>query len=90
MTEEQYWITCTTLPLAIYREVATHLRQVPGVEAEVLPQTATQFDYLQSQAGGLRYSLSAIADDQSRQRVSQILQYYGDRFGPWQPLPQST
>lgn len=90
MTEEHYWITCTNLPLAIYREVATHLQQVPGVDAEVLPQTSTQFDYLQSQAGGLHYCLNAIADNQTRRRVSEILQYYGDRFAPWQPLSQPT
>lgn len=87
--EEQYWIACETLPLAVYREVVAHLRQVPGVDAEVLPQTSTQFDYGQSQAGGLRYGLP-LDNVASRPRVTQILQYYGDRFGPWQSIPPPT
>jgi hypothetical protein len=41
------------LPLAIYREVATHLAQIPGVTAICLPQTAPEFSYTLSQVGGL-------------------------------------
>ena len=86
MTEnnQQHKIVCDRLPLAIYREVATHLRQVPGVEAGLLSQTSTQFDYLESQIGGLWYQLPE--DPNSQQRVQQILSYYGDRFGQWRTL----
>lgn len=80
----RHQITCDRLPLAIYREVATHLRQVSGVEAGLIPQTSTQFDYLESQIGGLWYELPD--EPSTQQRVQQILKYYGDRFGNWRTL----
>jgi hypothetical protein len=46
------------LPLAIYREVATHLAQIPGVTAICLPQTAPEFSYTLSQVGGLAIDLA--------------------------------
>ncbi len=74
------------MPLAIYREVEAHLRQVEGVEVEVLPQTSQQFEYLKSQAGGLSICYDSEADEESRRRVEQILAYYGDRYAPWEPV----
>lgn len=74
------------LPLAVYREVAAHLRQVTGVEVELLPQQSQTFDYQQSQIGGLRLWYSSEATSASQQRVQQILTYYGDRYGNWQLL----
>lgn len=74
------------MPLAIYREVETHLRQVTGVEVEVLPQTSQQFEYLKSQAGGLSIRYSSEANEESHRRVEQILAYYGDRYAPWEPV----
>jgi hypothetical protein len=74
------------MPLAIYREVEAHLRQVTGVEVEVLPQTSQQFEYLKSQAGGLSIRYDSEADEESRRRVEQILAYYGDRYAPWEPV----
>ena len=65
------------LPLAVYREIAAHLRQVEDVTVELLPQRSTEFEYLQSQVGGLQVD----CPDRSRQRVEQILAYYGDRYG---------
>ena len=89
---QQHKIVCDRLPLAIYREVATHLRQVPGVEAGLLPQTSTQFDYLASQIGGLWYQLpdDPTDDPSSQQRVQQILSYYSDRFGDWRTLSPTS
>jgi hypothetical protein len=75
------------MPLAVYREVAAHLRQVEGVEAELLPQTAAQFEYRQSQVGGLTIAYHPTAPTESRRRVEQILAYYGDRYAPWQSVP---
>lgn len=72
------------LPLAVYREVLAHIRQVVGVQAGLMPQTAPQFDYSQSQVGGLWIVYDAEISPAERQRVEQILQYYGDRFGNWQ------
>jgi len=75
-----------SLPLAIYREVAAHLSQVSGIAVELVPQRSTEFDYSQSQIGGLSLRYTAEANAESRQRVQQILAYYGDRYGNWQPL----
>jgi hypothetical protein len=86
------------LPLAIYREVATHLAQVPGVTAICLPQMAPEFSYTLSQVGGLAIDLvggsasveqdadgrPSVVDPHSRlAQVDQILAYYGDRYGAW-------
>lgn len=69
------------LPLAVYREIAAHIRQVQGVEAGLIPQTSQEFDYHQSQIGGLWIQYGAEADPKARQRVEQILTYYRDRYG---------
>ncbi len=68
------------MPLAVYRELAAHLRQVNGVEVELLPQTAQTFDYPRSQVGGLLLHLPNDATA-SQQLVQQILAYYGQRHG---------
>lgn len=81
-----YQIVCPKLPLAVYREVVAHLRQVNGVDADILPQTSTHFDYLESQAGGLWICYKPEADAASQQRVEQILAYYGNRHGAWEAL----
>ncbi|MHC5935577.1 hypothetical protein [Nostoc sp.] len=68
------------LPLAVYREIAAHLRQVEGVEVDLIPQSSQQFDYNQSQIGGLSISWTANSGSESRQRVNQILAYYQNRY----------
>jgi hypothetical protein len=85
-TQTDYRIACRHLPLAVYREVAAHLRQVEGVSTELLPQHSQQFDYLESQVGGLWIHYKELADLSSRHRVDQILAYYGDRYGEWQEI----
>jgi hypothetical protein len=79
-------IAWSKMPLSVYREVVAHLRQVSGVEVELLPQTAQQFDYALSQVGGLRISGENIAGAEDKARVIEILNYYRDRFGDWQVL----
>jgi len=74
------------LPLAVYREVAAHLCQLPGVSVELLPQTATTFSYQHSQVGGLEMTCSNT-DPKVLAQVEKILGYYSDRYGTWQPLP---
>jgi hypothetical protein len=86
MTPIQSSWSSPQMPLAIYREIEAHLRQVRGVEVEVLPQTSQQFEYLKSQAGGLSIGYTLEADEESRRRVEQILAYYGDRYAPWEPV----
>jgi hypothetical protein len=82
--QNSYTYQISRLPLAVYREVLAHVRQVVGVQAGLMPQTSPQFDYYQSQVGGLWISYPPEISAADRQRVEQILQYYGDRFGAWQ------
>jgi hypothetical protein len=74
-------IVYPNLPLAVYREIAAHLRQVTGVQVELMPQHEKQFDYQQSQLGGLHVSYAAELTESDRQLVEVILNYYGDRYG---------
>jgi hypothetical protein len=78
--QTQEKIELTGLPLAVYREIATHLQQVVGVEVELIPQSSTEFDYYQSQLGGLYIHWLENAGTESRQRVQQILAYYQGRY----------
>ncbi|HLO49508.1 MAG TPA: hypothetical protein VK211_13920 [Kamptonema sp.] len=80
----RYQICCQRLPLAVYREVAAHLRQVEGVETGLISQQSQQFDYGQSQVGGLWLQYSEDTDPEVRQQVDRILAYYSDRFGIWE------
>ena len=74
-------ITCNRLPLAVYREIVAHLRQVDGVSADLLPQTSKDFDYLQSQVGGLRVSYPNKSDTETQ--INGILAYYENKYGKW-------
>ncbi|WP_341527301.1 hypothetical protein WKK05_33155 [Nostoc sp. UHCC 0302] len=69
------------LPLAVYREMAAHLRQVEGVEVDLIPQSSQQFDYSQSQISGLWILWTASSGSESRERVSEILAYYQNCYG---------
>ena len=54
MTHTQEKIIYPRLPLAIYRELAAHLRQIEGVTTELISQQSQQFDYEQSQIDHLK------------------------------------
>ncbi|MBW4650423.1 MAG: hypothetical protein KME06_17310 [Kastovskya adunca ATA6-11-RM4] len=82
--QQQNQIRCAGLPLAVYREVAAHLRQVPGVETGLVPQTSRQFDYSQSQIGSLWIQYGSEVAEAERQQVAEILAYYQNRYGAWQ------
>jgi hypothetical protein len=73
------------LPLAVYREIAAHLSQIQGLTVTFLPQTATGFDYAQSQVGGLelQYPLDLSAQEESF--LQEILSYYGQLYGKNNP-----
>lgn len=81
MTETREKIEFAGLPLAVYREIAAHLRQVDGVEVDSIPQTSQQFDYHQSQIAGLSILWAVNSSSESRHRVQQILDYYHNRYG---------
>jgi hypothetical protein len=76
----KYELEFVNMPLAVYREVAAHLRQVDGVDTGLLPQTSTVFDYNQSQVGGLWLNLADQSTVHDRQRIVQILNYYKTRY----------
>lgn len=84
--QPEYRLFCPHLPLAVYHEVAAHLRQVTGVDSGLLPQRSQTFDYLQSQVGGLWIRYMTEANAMSHRRVEQILAYYGDRYGAWETV----
>jgi hypothetical protein len=68
------------LPLAVYRELAAHLRQVEETQVEPIAQDSQQFDYNQSQISGLQLEYPTQMSD----RVEAILSYYADRYGSFE------
>lgn len=68
------------LPLAMYREIAAHLRQVEGVEVDIVSQGTQQFDYNQSQVECLQLTLAPNLPVENRKIVEQILTYYQSRY----------
>jgi hypothetical protein len=72
--EKRKQLTCPSLSLAVYREIVAHLRQIDGVSAGLLEQTAKEFDYLQSQVGGLW--LEYLPRDDREEQIQSILAYY--------------
>ncbi len=78
-TSHQEQVILPRLPLAIYQELAVHLRQLPGVETKLVPQDSLQFDYQESQVGGLILTYSSL-DIASQKQVAEVLKYYSDRY----------
>ncbi|MGL5081837.1 MAG: hypothetical protein ACRC8A_10155 [Microcoleaceae cyanobacterium] len=84
-----YQVQCLELPLAVYLEVAAHLRQIPGVETGLNPRSnfsQGSFNYLQSQIESLWIRYAAAQALTIQPKVDQILNYYGDRHGVWQVI----
>lgn len=68
------------LPLVVYREIMAHLGSVEGIEVGLISQTSQQFDYNQSQVGGLWIDYKLNSNSQTRQWVNLILAYYQHRY----------
>jgi hypothetical protein len=86
---DRYQLQCPRLPLAVYREIAAHLQLLPGVSVTLLPQRSPDFDYLQSQVGGLAIVFTTVASPCAtdiRAQSAHILSHYAKRFGPWFPV----
>lgn len=86
---EQQQLTCPKLPLAVYREVAAHLRQVEGVGARLILRSTNhnpteKFDYYQSQVAALQIDYAENIEENAPQKVSAVLDYYGQRYRPWE------
>lgn len=87
--QNQQQLTCPQLPLAVYREVAAHLRQVQGIDASLILRSTNhnpteKFDYYQSQVAALQISYAKNTEENARQKVTAILEYYGQRYRPWE------
>ncbi len=79
-TSDTLSLSIERLPLAVYYEIAAHLRQLSGIQVEILPQTNPDFDYLQSQVGGLSINCSKLSVV-DRTKVTEIIEYYHNRYG---------
>ncbi|MEM8779584.1 MAG: hypothetical protein AAGF26_12080 [Cyanobacteria bacterium P01_G01_bin.49] len=79
--EQHEQIIYPNLPLAIYRELAAHLRQIEGIKTELIPQQSQHFDYVQSQINHLQISYPAALNSQAKERIAEILNYYGQIHG---------
>ncbi|GAB4531828.1 MAG: hypothetical protein Tsb0014_15710 [Pleurocapsa sp.] len=86
----RYQLVCPQLPLAVYREVAAHLRQVAGVKAGLIPRPLrdeqAQFDYGASQIQALWLEYPQDLGDREKQQIEEILGFYGQRYGKFVDL----
>jgi hypothetical protein len=69
-------IVFPNLPLAVYREIAAHLRQIEGVSTCLIPQSSTDFNYYQSQVGSLKIEYNPNLDPKDLARLEEIINYY--------------
>ncbi|GBF78673.1 hypothetical protein [Aphanothece sacrum] len=84
MKSQKEQITYPNLPLAIYREIAAHLRQIKDINTELIPQKSQQFDYAQSQVDSLHIHYRVNFDSSEKQQVKAILDYYAQRYGAYE------
>jgi hypothetical protein len=85
----QQQFTCPQLPVAVYREVSAHLRQIEGVDASLIMRPldhdpVEKFDYYQSQVAALQINYSENVDELAREQVAEILDYYAQRYQLWE------
>ncbi len=73
------------ITLAMYRELASHLEQIDGVQVELLWQGDREFSYLGSQIGGMNLSYPASSQNQ-QDLIEKILNHYGS----WKLNEQSS
>ncbi|PSB05058.1 hypothetical protein C7B64_01290 [Merismopedia glauca CCAP 1448/3] len=84
MQTHNYRLTCSQLPLAVYREIAAHLQQVKGVSVRLITQTSQEFSYYTSQIEAMSLNFVPDLSEGDRQRVAQILDYYAQNHGNWE------
>lgn len=83
---KQEQITYPDLPLAIYREIASHLQQVNGTQTHLITQDSSTFSYTQSQVKALVVQYSSTV----REQIDMILNFYASRYGAYQRLETSN
>ena len=78
------------LPLAVYREVVAHLRQVEGVEAGLINKPLQggdePFDYDASQIKALWLTYETDDSSEKVTQIQMILDFYAQRYDSWQLL----
>ena len=83
----QYQLVCPQLPLAVYREVAAHLRQIEKVNTRLilcpLKDNQAKFDYGESQIQALSIEHPHNLGDRQKQQIAAVLDYYAQRYRPW-------
>ncbi|AFZ35108.1 hypothetical protein Sta7437_1541 [Stanieria cyanosphaera PCC 7437] len=92
--QTKYYFANPNLPLAVYREVVAHLRQVEGVEVGLISYPVTsqanesqdKFNYHQSQIKALWIESPQAIEPSCQERLIKILDYYAQRYEPWQQL----
>ena len=80
----KFTISNHQLPLAVYREIAAHLRQFEGVTVSFLTPVDRGFSYTESQLGGLEVMGANLLTDGERVRFDRVLDYYADRYNQWE------
>lgn len=63
--------------LATYREVRSHLQQLPGVQVKLNPMPQAAFDYGDSQIEGLHIEYGQTLTDTEQKQLQTILDAYG-------------
>ncbi len=77
-TVNRYKITYNPdIPLATYRELASHIEQIEDVTAELFWQESREFSYLGSQIGGMWLNHDLTKLGQSHDLIRNILNHYG-------------
>lgn len=89
ITKQTQQLTCPQLPLGVYREIAAHLRSVEGVEVNLIMRSVegdpqAEFDYYQSQVAAMQIEYPEKMTESERERIAAILDYYAQRYSPWQ------
>jgi hypothetical protein len=77
------------IPLAVYREIAAHLRQIEGITVSFLTSVNRGFSYTESQLGGLEIMGAHLLNDADRIRLDRLLNYYADRYNQWEIQSES-
>ena len=72
------------IPLAVYREIAAHLRQFEGVTVSFLTCIDRGFSYTESQLGGIEIMGANLLADADKIRLERLLDYYADRYNQWE------
>lgn len=71
--QTQTFVPSQPLSLAAYRELQSHLQQLPGIRVKLLAAQHQQFNYADSQVVGLEICYS---DSEIIRQLQSILQHY--------------